>query len=226
MKKYISILIIMMSNLLALAQTNLNKATFNVSKQSKVIAVSPIKMNILYIGVDNPIEIAISDVPAKYITATIENGAIQKLDDGEFSVKVSRGISITKINVYENFNGCTTKIGEKIFRVKQIPDPIACIGGINSGRLNKNIIAASQMLVAKFENFDFDLPFKITSYTFLIMSHGDIIPVAVSGNILPADIINKINKASPGTKIYFEDIKAVGPDGINRTLSPICVKLQ
>jgi hypothetical protein len=225
MKRYVLIVIMVFSGFLAMTQNTEKKTVFNVSKQNKVIAVSPTKMNVLYIGVDNPVDIAICDVPAKYITATIDNGTIESLGDGKFNVKVGIGYPITKINVFETYNGKTTKIGENIFRVKRVPDPVAFVGGIKSGILNKNVLAASGMLVAKMENFDFDLTFNVTSYTFLINVGGDIIPISVAGNILPLDVLNRISKASPGTRIFFEDIKAVGPDGAIRTLSPVNIKL-
>jgi gliding motility-associated protein GldM len=225
MKKYVSILIMTLSSFLAMAQTAEKKTVFNVSKQNKIIAVSPTKMNVLYIGVDNPIQIAICDVPAKYITATIDNGTIENLGDGKFNVKVNQGSTETIINVYESCNGKVTKIGDEIFRVKRVPDPVAYVGGVKSGPLNKNLLAASCMLVAKMENFDFDLTFNVTSYTFLINVGGDIIPISVAGNMFPLDVLNEISKASPGTRIFFEDIKAIGPDGTIRTLSPVNIKL-
>ena len=226
MKKHLVIFIIITSGLIAMAQTTEKKAVFNVSKQNKIIAVSPTKMNVLYIGVDNPVQIAICDVPAKYITATIDNGTIENMGDGKFNVKVNEGTSETIINVFESYNGKTTKIGENIFRVKRVPDPVAFVGGIKSGPLNKNILAASHMIVAKMENFDFELTFNVTSFTVTIPDRGgDVIPVYVAGNMITPDIINRISKASPGTRIYFEDIKAVGTDGAIRTLSPVNIEL-
>jgi len=226
MKKHLVIIIIITSGFLAMAQTTENKAVFNVSKQNKIIAVSPTKMNVLYIGVDNPVQIAICDVPAKYITASIDNGTVESLGDGKFNVRVKEGSTEAIINVFESYNGKATKIGDEKFRVKRIPDPVACVAGVKSGIINKNVIAASQMVVAKLENFDFDLTFTVTSFTFLIGSQGgDIISTIVSGNIIPADVIKKIINAASGMRIYFEDIRAKGPDGTIRTLSPVNIKL-
>jgi gliding motility-associated protein GldM len=225
MKKIVLILAIALCSTIVFSQVAEKQTVFNVVRPNKVIAVSPAKMNILYVGVDNPVDIAICDVPAKYITATIDSGSIESLGDGKFNVKVGKGYTYTKINVFETYNGKSTKIGEKLFRVKTVPDPIAYIGGVRSGILNKNVLAASQILVAKLDNFDFDLTFKITSFTFLMNVKGDIVPIVCSGNMLTVDIINKISNATSGSRIYFEDIKALGPDGSIRSLSPINIKI-
>lgn len=225
MKKQVLIFVMAVSSVFGLAQATGKKTVFTVAKQNKVIAVSPVKMAVFYIGLDNPVEIAICDVPAKYITATIDSGEIKNMGEGKFIVKVNSGVSVTKINVFETYNGKTTKIGERLFRVKRVPDPVAYIGGVKSGLINKNVIASSQMLVAKLDNFDFDLTFKITSFTFLINIKGDIVPIYCSGNMLSAAILAIISKAAPGARIYFEDIKAMGPDGTIRALSPINLKI-
>ncbi|HOT89650.1 MAG TPA: GldM family protein, partial [Bacteroidales bacterium] len=121
--------------------------------------------------------------------------------------------------------GKLQSMGSKKFRVKRVPDPVAFIGGVKSGTINKNVLAASKMIVAKLDNFDFALTFIVTSYTFLINIKGDIIPTPGSGNMLTADMLKKISSASAGTRIYLEDIKAKGPDGVPRSLSPINLKL-
>jgi hypothetical protein len=128
--------------------------------------------------------------------------------------------------VAAEMGGKTQSMGSSKFRVKRVPDPVAYIGGIKSGLINKNLLAASRMLVAKLDGFDFDLTFIITSFTFLINYKGDIIPTPATGNMLTGDMVTKINNATLGTRIYLEDIKAKGPDGTTRLLSPINLKLN
>jgi gliding motility-associated protein GldM len=224
MKKIVLILALAFS-IPATAQ-NVKNAVFNVSKANKTIAVSPTKMAVFYIGIDNPIDIAICDMPAKYITATVDSGEVENKGDGQFVVRINKVITATKVNIFESYNGKTTKIGERAFRVKKVPDPYPTIGGIQSGIISKGVLMASGFLAAKTDNFDFDITFKIISFTFYVNVKGDLIEEScTSGNMLTASMLSKISRATSGTKIYFEDIKAVGPDGIIRTLSPINIKV-
>lgn len=222
---------IALSSLLAIAcvfvsaQTTGKKAIFNVVKQDNVIAVSPIKMSVLYRGVDNPVEIAICSVPAQYITATVDSGKIEKVDNGQFIVTINKNVTVTKINVYQTYNGKSTKIGERQFRVKRVPDPKPMIGGISSGMIAKSDLMAAGSIIPYMEGFDFDLNFVITSYTFAMNIKGDLIEKNVTGNKLSAEILIQIGNAAKGTKVYFENIKAIGPDGTTRSLSSINLKI-
>ncbi|NTW33002.1 MAG: gliding motility protein GldM [Bacteroidetes bacterium] len=187
--------------------------------------VSADKMNVFYIGVDNPVTISVPGVANEKVKPSMTSGTLTPKGGGKYIVKVGTGYTETTVNVFADFAGRTTSMGASKFRVKRVPDPVAYIGGVKSGTVNKNVIAASKMIVAKLENFDFDLTFMVTSFTFLVNIKGDIIPTACSGNMLSAAVLQKIKVAPSGTRIYFEDIKAKGPDGTTRTLSPINLKI-
>jgi len=76
------------------------------------------------------------------------------------------------------------------------------------------------------KDFDFDgTYFVINSYTMTMSVKGDLIEKSVAGNKLTVEMIKLIQNAPKGAKIYFENIKAVGPDGKTRTLSSIILKL-
>src|ERR1043165_4676709 len=50
--------------------------------------VAPVKMNVLYIGVENPLCIAVPGVASKDVSATIsENAVLEKVSDGHFIAK-------------------------------------------------------------------------------------------------------------------------------------------
>jgi len=186
--------------------------------------VSADKMNVFYIGVDNPVTISVPGVPNDKVRPSMSAGTLTPKGQGQYIVKVTT-IGETTVNVAAEIGGKLQSMGSKKFRVKRVPDPVAYIGGVKSGTINKNVLAASKMIVAKLDNFDFELTFIVTSYTFLINIKGDIIPTPGAGNMLTADMLKKISSASAGTRIYLEDIKAKGPDGVPRSLSPINLKL-
>lgn len=186
--------------------------------------VSADKMNVFYIGVDNPVTISVPGVPNDKVRPSMSAGTLTPKGQGQYIVKVTT-IGETTVNVAAEIGGKLQSMGSKKFRVKRVPDPVAYIGGVKSGTINKNVLAASKIIVAKLDYFDFELTFIVTSYTFLINIKGDIIPTPGAGNMLTADMLKKISSASAGTRIYLEDIKAKGPDGVPRSLSPINLKL-
>ena len=202
-------------------------SSYTVGQPSATISAD--KMNVFYIGVDNPVTISVPGVPSNNVLPSITAGGSLTPGQGagKYIVRVNSGISEATVNVSAKISGKVQTMGATKFRVKRVPDPVAYIGGVKSGIINKNVLAASHMIVAKMENFDFELTFIVTSYVFSIAQRGgDIIPTNGSGNMLTNEMVAKISRAAPGTRAYIEEIKAVGPDKVPRTLAPIILKLQ
>jgi len=226
MKRSVLVFCLVITGIIASAQTSKQNAVFNVVKSTKVIAVAPTKMAVLYRGVNNPVEIAISDVPSKYITATVDSGEVVNEGDGNFTIKINKFCRTTKVNVFESYNGVNIKVGEKLFRVKRVPDPVAYIAGTSGGAIDKNVLVAAAGIIPLMRDFDFDLSFIISSFTMTICTSGDLVSYSSTGNKLTPAMIAVISNAPKGTRIYFEDIKAYGPDSVARTLPSIILKLM
>ncbi len=117
-------------------------------------------------------------------------------------------------------------MGTSEFRIKRVPDPVAYIANVTGGIISKSVLAAASGIIPLMKDFDFDLYFHITSFTMTIqVPGGDLLSFAASGNKLTPAMISKISAARSGLKVYFEDIKAVGPDGTTRSLASINLKL-
>ena len=79
------------------------------------------KENVLYIGVDNPISIAVENVPARLVIAKINNGKITgKM--GNYSVYLTK-MTPTAIILYRKINGKLKEIGRSTFSVKKNSGP-------------------------------------------------------------------------------------------------------
>jgi hypothetical protein len=126
------------------------------------------------------------------------------------------------VNVSAEINGRVQAIGSSNFRVKRIPDPKARFAGKSSGTLSAAAIRAQNFVAAVLEGFDFDAKFTIVRYTLLIAKpRADVIVVQGNGNSLEGSAKSAINTVSAGTRVIFDNIIAVGPDGSQRGLDPI-----
>jgi len=61
------------------------------------------------------------------------------------------------------------------------------------------------------EDFEFDLSFVITSFTFVSVRSGDIFSSPGRGNQLSQEMKTFIGNAKRGTKVWLENIIAEGP---------------
>jgi len=63
-------------------------------------------MNLFYIGIDNPITVAMAGVPTEKVKVSCENGEIEDLGNGHYNVRVKTvGNKIIKVEA----DGITTK---------------------------------------------------------------------------------------------------------------------
>ena len=84
--------------------------------------VSADNMNIFYIGVDNPVSVAVPGVLSEKLKVTISEGSITG-SNGKYTVNVSKP-GDTEIAIYvETKPGVYEKEGTKKFRIKRIPSP-------------------------------------------------------------------------------------------------------
>lgn len=196
---------------------------YTVTKPMAV--VSPTKMNVMYIGVENPLDISVSGFTDDKVSATISQGSLSKSGTG-WVAKVSTAGEATVSVSAKDEEGKSKPMGSSKFRVKRVPDPVAKVAGKKEGMIPKNLLAAQTGVVADLENFDFDLKFTIKGFTVSATIKGFEQVKASPSNILTGEQKDLINRVDKGQKVYFDEIKAVGPDGSVRSLSPIIFKLN
>ena len=128
------------------------------------LSVSATKMNVLFIGLENPVSIAAAGVPAESVSASISQGSLQKVGTGNYVAKVST-VGNATVNVSANVGGQTKNLGRMEFRVMRVPDPVAEVGGSKGGRMQSAVFRVQQGVQAVLEDFYFDLKFPITHFT-------------------------------------------------------------
>jgi gliding motility-associated protein GldM len=201
------------------------KDEFIVAKPA--LTISPTKMNVFYIGVDNPIDISVPGGPER-ITPTVTVGSIKAAPDGKGYIvnNLPKGVREAVVSVSAVFAGKPKNMGAFTFRLKTLPDPIAKIGGKNEGFISKNILLASPYLVPEMPvGFDFSLNFVVTSYNFGTFKSGDVFNMKVQGNALSKEIIQMIKDGKKNQRIWFEGITVKGPDG-ERTIGSVNLKVN
>ncbi len=189
------------------------------------VVVSPTKMNVFYLGVDNPVEISVAGVAGNKIRATASNGVLEQR--GSSWIMRAKRLGNCMVSVSADLDGKYTTVGTKEFRVKAVPDPYATVGGMKGGMIAKNILMAQSGVMATMPaDFEFDLKFNITEFKVMTIIQGFVREVAIKGPRFNQEVNNLINNVSKGNPVLIQEIKAVGPDGTVRSLSSINFKLN
>lgn len=189
------------------------------------VVISPTKMNVFYVGVDNPVSISVPGIASDRIRATMSNGKITP-HGKDFVVRPTVVGRDAKITVLAKFNNSFKPLKTVNFRVKAVPDPIASVGGLSGGNIKKNLLLVQGGVDAEMKDFDFDLKFKITGFTISTIVKGFTQDKTSRSDSFTNDQIQLLKKLRRKQKVYIEDIRAVGPDGITRKLPTISFRIE
>jgi gliding motility-associated protein GldM len=210
-------------------QTDGTIKTYTTSEQKYQVArpsavVSPDKMNVFYVGVPNPVSVSAPGISKENLVVTMTGGTISG-SNGKYTVTVNTPGTTAKVNVAANVSGKVQNIGSSDFRVKRIPDPKAKFAGKTGGALSSVVIKSQGSIFAVLEGFDFDAKFSVTRFSLVIARpRADVVVLQANGNSFSAQMTAAVAAITPGTRVIFDDIVAVGPDGTQRQLDPMAFK--
>ncbi|WP_345101794.1 gliding motility protein GldM [Mucilaginibacter panaciglaebae] len=193
--------------------------TYTVARPSAV--VSPDKMNVLYIGVPNPLSVSAPGIAKKDLRVSMAGGTITPSGNGYIATVTAQGTATVNVSG-EVSKGKVMTLGATTFRVKRIPDPKAEFAAKSGGTTSAANIKAQDAIFARLENFEFDAKFNVTRFTLLVIKpRQDPLSFTGTGNQLTSAMHSAMNSVSPGSTVVFKDIVAVGPDGTQRGLDNI-----
>lgn len=205
---------------------------YNYMVAAPSVAVSPDKMNVLYVGLDNPVSISAAGVaPSQLvITASGCKANIKPAGNGKYTINAGeKGDCFVTVSA-KQADGSLRQQGPPMkFRVKMVPNPVARIGGKDANgsldfkQKDLNKIGA---VAASLPNFEFEnVNFNVVSYTLIIPDSKNQLKSfdMTTANLTP-QIKSMITSLKSGSKFFVENIKAVGPGG-QRNLGDVIVKV-
>ena len=194
--------------------------------------VSATMMNVLYAGINNPISIAVPGVPQSSISATMTNGTLSKSGEGWVAHPSKVGAECV-ISVTAEMDGQRTNVGSTTFRVRKLPDPSPFItykdangqslrykGG--KPGITKALLMAAGGLDAAIDDEILNIDYKVVSFECnFVDAMGDYHPEASNSSQFTERQKERIKRLQHGKQFFITNVKATGPDGITRTISPL-----
>lgn len=193
--------------------------------------VMPERMNVLYIGVDNPISIGVAGISSANIKVIVEDGGakIKKISGGKYSVKAMEPTARAEYCTIKIMDVAKNRIVAS-FRIKRIPDPIAKLtNNKRGGTLRPEEMRAQRGLMAILENFDFDARCSITGFTLYHQPAGasSAQKSVNQGGVFRGTTLQLIQQAKPGDSYQFMDIKTRCPgDKASKDIGSMVFRIQ
>lgn len=197
----------------------------NVFSQSKkerdpvACAVAPARLNVVYLGLENPIKVAVSGVKASSLEVTAIGASIKSGEKpGEYIVhSIEKGVR--NVDVVLKSKG--KEIGVETFIVKTFPPPEFLLNYKTSGdRASIDEIINSEVIarIEQFTVFEIKNPYTILSFEIAIEVPGGIPQqFVIEGNKIAdnpkaAEMVRANLK--PGQVFSFKNFKITSPSGV------------
>ena len=124
-------------------------------------------MNILYLGLDNPITVAAFDIKLNSVSLATSNGTVTG-EKGHYYIRPET-LGTADLAVWTKAAKGKKKVGGAVFRVKSIPDPIVKLDNKTGGNISKQITGHLIAPYASFSVLGYCATFQIDSFTLIIM---------------------------------------------------------
>lgn len=196
---------------------------------SRAVSVSADKMNVLYIGVDNPLTVVVEGVADENVMLASDEVQLTKTGRGKYNV-VAKTPGTASILVHgEGFETQTL-----LFRVKRIPDPVATLENPNLYFKTEGIVTADEfretagVMLNMGGCFDFDEKMEVVQFSIVkVPKMGDPVEVFCREGKLTDTAKKLIESADSGDTYYFETVKVkMGSDAGERKLNGMVFKIK
>lgn len=173
-------------------------------------------MNVLYIGIENPIRVLVPGVEPKNVVLSIANGSLKSDGGGNFSATVNNAGDVKILVKVKADKGPDKLVGTMLFRAKPLPRLDLTLGTLQSGdAASANDIKSSVKLNTSFnESFAFDgLQYTVKSFvvTLYKANGGEPVEIKCEGEYLPQNVQEEIGKLSKGDRVLIDRIKVDNP---------------
>ena len=210
-------------------ETDRYKQTFEYEVGERSVTVSPLKMNVFYIGVDNPVAVTAAGVNSNEIKVSMGGAggaSINKGGDGNYIVKATRP---TKKGEFAKINISAPGLQEsRDFRVKRIPDPVPKLSKSRGGAMSPGEFKVQPGVFPVLDGFDFDAKCVIKGYRMVrVPKRQDPELENNPGGKFTAASRALIQKAKPGDNFLFDNIKCTCPgDPAPRDLGSMVFRIK
>lgn len=183
------------------------------------VVIAPTAMNVLYIGVDNPVDITAGNANPSTVSAS-GCGVSKASGPGKYVARPTGSPRSEAINVSGKTNEGDPVSGSMEFRIKRIPDPYMFLGPKKTGGIPKAVAAAQGGLIAKNDDFVFQVPYRIKGFDLIYAPRsGPALSAQSNNNKFTAEQKKILTRMKGGDRLFFSNVKVKMPDGSTRQIS-------
>jgi gliding motility-associated protein GldM len=156
------------------------------------------------------------------------NGTLTPAGPGKYIARPSKIGQDATITVTSTNTGRAQQMGQFTFRVRRLPDPTPYINvrdendnpnRFKGGGMSKGVLMGIDGIGAAIDDGVLDIGFRVLSFeTVFYDNMGNAVLMAGEGDKFSARQKDTFRKLTRNKRFYISRVRAIGPDGIERTL--------
>lgn len=196
---------------------------YTLAQPSANVALT--KMNTVYVGLDNPLDISVPGIAKDKIRATFNKGSLIPGTNGEYKViPTSHGRGVITVDA-EISPDQYQKMGTLDVIIRKLPKPDANIPVLTNSKVPSSHFGAVKEVRAVYpEAFIYEARCEVVGFKLEVSKNGNIEPEISNrgGKIAQGSpVYNRLQNIQRGSTVTFKNIKAKGPDGIVHELKDL-----
>lgn len=191
--------------------------------------VSATMMNMLYAGYQNPISVSVPGIPISKVSISASGASLTQKSAGIYIAVPSKVGQDVTITVNADMEDGRQEMGKFVFHVRKLPDPTAFIAYkdkdgndskyLGGSPISKSLLLSSKGLGAAIDDGLLNIPFRVIGFeTVFFDNMGNAVPEVSNSSDFTDSQRDKFRRLTRGRRFNISRVKAVGPDGIERTL--------
>lgn len=186
------------------AETYRKQFSYEVGDRS--VTVSADQMNVMYMGVENPISVVAAGIPSGQMKVVADGVTLASKGNGKFMAMPERPGKATV-----TVSGGGLKPTSFEYRVKRIPDPVMVMSKHKGGRIPVAEFKAQTGIYPMLEGFDFNAKCDVQGFNVVRVRKGDAAEAPNRTGKFGSEARRLIDDAQRGDIFYFEKIRVKCP---------------
>jgi len=191
------------------------------------------KMNVFYIGISNPVTVTAAGYTMEDVSLDIPGATVTRSDSlgiGHYNVMATQPGALRASIKAKTQDGSVKEVGSMNIRTKFIPSPTANVAGKTTGLIPANVFKVQSGVVANMGDFVFNIKTTVSSFDFSFQQKGKdyMGPYPVRGPLFSGnrDVMQYMQIARPGDRIYIDNVHCILPDKRNVIINSLIFTLN
>jgi hypothetical protein len=204
---------------------------FEVTIPSVVVAAD--KMNLLYVGINNPISVAAAGISSNDLSVSVSGegeAEITQIGGGKYIIHPKKATSKSGFcNITLTNKKTGRQLGVYPFRVIYLPDPsVRLTNNKNGGSMTAAEMKVQAGLMALLNISDFDARCEVSSFSLQKVSNGKVqTEIKSEGGAFKGAVLESVTAAKNGDIYIFKDITSRCPgDATEREMSSLIFEIK